>query len=148
MNTFLACKGTLIHCHIVCSQYTSHSTTLTVSGGKLQHTQNFTFYTFSETPYCQDFPKSWLCYTSNITCSPVHTTGRTHTPSQLHRDYGEATAQQPQSGPHTHKMSVGRGRWQWPCHNLSLIIYTARLTVSMQRPEKIQPTNLICTQWQ
>lgn len=46
----------------------------------------------------------------------------------------------------THEMSAGGAHWQWPCHNLSLIIYTARLTVSKLRPEKIQPANLICTQ--
>lgn len=46
----------------------------------------------------------------------------------------------------SHKMSVGRHRWHRPRHNLSLIIYTVGLTVLMQRPEKIQPTNLICTQ--
>lgn len=46
----------------------------------------------------------------------------------------------------SHKMSVGRHRWHRSRHNLSLIIYTVRLTVLMQRPEKIQPTNLICTQ--
>lgn len=66
------------------------------------------------------------------------------------RDYREATAQEPwpaHTDPLTctHKMSVGHGCWQWRCHNLSLIIYTARLTVLMQRPEKIQPANLICT---
>lgn len=37
----------------------------------------------------------------------------------------------------SHKMSVGRHRWHRPCRNLSLIIYTDRLTVLMQRPEKI-----------
>lgn len=37
-------------------------------------------------------------------------------------------------------------RWQGSGHNLPLIIYTAWLTVLMQRPEKIQATNLICTQ--
>lgn len=46
----------------------------------------------------------------------------------------------------SHKMSVGRHRWHRPRHNLPLIIYTVRLTVLTQRPEKIQPTNLICTQ--
>lgn len=87
--------------------------------------------------------RHWHPYTSNITCGPVYTHTDAHTQSQLHRDYGEATAKQPQPAhthvhTSTHKMSVGHGRWQWRCHNLSLIIYTARLTVSMQRPEKIQ----------
>lgn len=42
-------------------------------------------------------------------------------------------------------LAVVRG-WQGPGHNLPLIIYTAWLTVLMQRPEKIQATNRICTQ--
>lgn len=84
--------------------------------------------------------------------SPVvpYTHARKRTRSQLHRDYGEAAAQRARTQTtqvHT-ESELAPGRWQWPCHNLSLIIYTAWLTVLMQRPEKIQATNLICTQRQ
>ena len=114
------------------------------------------FYSFPETPRCQHFALSEVLALLLLkhhlwSCTHTRTHTRTLTITQrLWRGRCTTTAASTHTHTHTcaHKMSVGRGRWQWPCHNLSLIIYTARLTVSMQRPEKIQPTNLICTQRQ
>lgn len=82
-----------------------------------------------------------------------HLRSCTHTPThRATRAYVSKITQRLRGGRRTtaaassHKMSVGRHRWHLPRHNLPLIIYTVRLTVLTPRPEKIQPTNLICTQ--
>lgn len=115
---------------------------------KQSHISHISRYTILSALWCPRFLA--LLHFKHHLWSHAHT----HTHTQLHREITERLLHNNCSW-FTHAYTQAHTIcqravvcWLWPCHNLSLIIYTARFTVLMQRPEKIQPTNLICTQQQ